>query len=272
MNNETFGNVSPAALREQLRAELSREHPDRPTVSRLWEALRQQTAAEPDPVTPEARQKLDVLWQDYKATRDGTNTGKKISRSIYIKLSAAAAVLALVLCAAPIVAGSSALHEVFGSWCEKTFSFLNATEPTETQQPHVFETDHSGLRQIYDAATQLGITAPVIPAWVPEGYELTQLDQSWTPNGVSIYALLECDDSSIALMLHLNSQKDCYSYFKDSAKVEMLEYAGILHFILRNEQQTSVLWITDDLECVLSVCGGDVDIRQILLSIYKGVN
>ena len=47
------------------------------------------------------------------------------------------------------------------------------TERNE-QPEYVFETDHPGLQQIYDAVVEMGVTEPVVPMWVPEGYDLVE--------------------------------------------------------------------------------------------------
>lgn len=270
MNNDTSDRISPAALKEQLRSELSKDHPDQAAVSRLLDELGQH--ASEDPIPAETQRKLDALWQDYKAARDSagdTDKQKNTSRQIIIKLSAMAALLALIICITPAVAGVSSLCKLFGSWSEETFSFLPTMQPTEPRETHTFVTDHPGLQQLYDAVTQLGITEPVVPTWVPEGYQLEQLTQQNTPNGICVFALLECEDSIISLVLQPYTETGSREYSKDHTNVETLEISGIIHYILCNDQQTSALWTVNDLECALSVCGGDADIQQILLSIYK---
>lgn len=274
MSSDTSGSISLSALREQLRGELSKEHPDRPTVTRILEALKQHSVAEPDTVPPETQRALDALWQNYTSPQDstaGTKIQKKASNQIIIKISAMAALLVLMICIAPAVVGISNLHKRFGHWNQKEFSFLSATQPTDSQENHAFETDHPGLKKIHEAMEQLGITEPVVPTWIPEEYQLVQLIPFSNPEGSWIFALLKYEDSTIALSVKPWSQSGSNIYLKDTTPVDTLEVSGTMHYIMRNNQEITAAWTANDLECSLSACGSYVDLKKILMSIYKEV-
>ena len=52
------------------------------------------------------------------------------------------------------------------------FAFFSPDEPTQAIEEYEFRTEHPGLQEVYDAVAGLGVTEPVVPMWIPEGYTL----------------------------------------------------------------------------------------------------
>ena len=64
---------------------------------------------------------------------------------------------------------------------------------------------------------------------------------------------------------------DVNIYLKDTTPVDTLEVSGTMHYIMRNNQEITAAWTANGLECSLSACGSYVDLKKILMSIYKEV-
>ena len=182
-----------------------------------------------------------------------------------------AAVLCLVIFAAPPVFGAGSLSELLGRWTESIFTFESTPQTTpETVEESSFESTHPGLRQIHKTAVNLGITQPVVPTWVPEEYELQEIKTSTVKEGTWLHALLSNGTESINLSVLIRSDSVATCYSKDENEAYWVEYNGIAHYVVSNDGKQMVVWKTGNLECKISASDRNVDVVRILKSVYVG--
>ena len=150
-------------------------------------------------------------------------------------------------------------------WTDCVFPFSKSEDMRQNE--YVFETDNPGLQQVYDAVVALGVTHPVVPMWLPEVYELTEIKKASFPFGNKITAMFSDGETSIVLVYSLYLQGEIH-YEKISEDAELCEFEDRNHYFVRNKDTYTVMWVSDKAECSITApLNKDVIIR-IVGSIY----
>ena len=193
-------------------------------------------------VTPEVERRV------LAGLRTALETGQKPAlRRWQPRLAACAA---LVICAA---AG-------FPLW-------LDSRTPAETPPVQV-----TWSAQQFESTGELAeqLSYPLLlPAWLPEGYELlgTQFDEmsSYTYFGV----LLGRGESrlTISYQLYLEDKPDI-AYQKDEGVPEEYVAGGQLHYIMTNAGKYLCVWVNDHVECFIAGADSREELIKIIDSIY----
>jgi hypothetical protein len=157
----------------------------------------------------------------------------------------------------------------FIAWTEDVFSFISPSEDDSHREEYVFRTNNPGLQQVYDTVTGLGITAPVVPMWLPEGYELTKCEVVKNPIKNSLTAEFIAGTSVAVYQLYFYSDNITSMYFKDGEILFETEKYGITHTILRNQNLLTAAWSTDNIECAIFIDCPEEVLMRILESIYS---
>ena len=197
--------MSTAELDALLQAELHREPPDKETLLVLVELLKQREAGNPVQVTPE----IEEAWTAYR--RDMDKLDRKYSRrrrvSVWLARAASVAVIVGVLLAAlvPQSAQAESFWKRLARWTDSIFEFINPGAEESEPEEYVFRTDNPGLQQVYDAVVEMGVTEPVVPMWLPEGYELVELTTEPTRSKKYVYAMLSDGNERISLKISVKA-------------------------------------------------------------------
>lgn len=255
-------------LREMLDQELHAETVNDDSVRLLLSILRERRKT----VTVEMTPNLERAWEKYQQDTDEIWKGSRRSRIIrswVSRAAAAAAVLAVLLI--PIVpkeAGAESLWEALVRWTTEIVEFFGPEDNEHRYIEYEFSTDNPGLQQVYDAVVELGVTDPVVPMWLPEGYELDEFWVDDTPAVTKVYSRFICQDKELVFCVDIYNADVSRIYQKDEALVNKYEYGGVKHYILNNNKNISVVWNWEDIECSLSSDLQEDTLHQILKSIY----
>jgi len=217
----------------------------------------------------EIPKEIHDAWEQYS---ERTVAPKKTKRKrMWFMSMAAAAMICIVFLTIPQTVGAESIFDVFFRWTESVFEFFipGQDEPRPPTE-YVFRTDNPGLQQLYDKVTELGVTEPIVPMWVPEGYELVELKYTQMLNGSKVYAILQLNDSSITISYRISIEIIPMLYEKEDSTVDTYEFLGTSHFIMDNEQNILVTWTVDGAECSLSTDLKREEVHKIVKSIYKG--
>ena len=132
----------------------------------------------------------------------------------------------------------------------------------------VFETDNPGLQQLYDKVTELGVTELVVPMWLPEEFELLELQVSPAPGGIRVHGEFTNDSNSV-LITYRMTEETAAKFEKEDSSIELYDYADINHFIMDNDENLSVTWTVNGVECSILT---DIDkdgVYNMIKSIYR---
>ena len=212
-----------------------------------------------------------------KAFYRGWNEGASFERKNKAKKKhwiANAAVIALVLLMfttmAPKALGAENLFDLFARWTESIFAFFghSSAETTAPELEYEFRTDNPGLQELYDTVTEIGITQPVVPKWLPEGYELKVIKVSSIQEEMRVHACFTDGTAELTITIWVHSSEMIKQYTKDKANAQPYECGGVVHYIMSNAEIAKAVWATSSLECMIYI-DGDNYLRAIIQSIYS---
>lgn len=217
------------------------------TAQEAWESFQQNYMPE-EPQKPVGTKK-PVLWMR--------------------KLAAAAAVVALLIFI-PISARALTLEEmwdIFARWAKETFSFVSG-ESTEVSEPMSDDQrEFTSLQEMLQAHKR---DASIVPTWIPEGFELVQIEKDSSPMR-EIYTVRYMNgDTIIRIQVTSYLSEDIRNNEVENDPIEIYSHNGIDYYIFKNLDQLFVTWMADSYECFIS---GDVSIDEIKMmidSIRKG--
>lgn len=248
-----------------LQDELRKETPDAEVVLPILEELEFRDKDNPIEVT----ENISAAWERFKEQTAPVRKRPGNHRWISV-VAAAAAVVLLVTAVMPTVAGTPSIFDVLFRWSESLFEFFDP-EQTESapQVDEGFVTENPGLQQVYDIVTEFGVTYPIVPMWLPEGYMLTELKESTTPDGTKVRVFFQKEDSVVTLSYKISSDIISWQYEKENTAVDVYEYADVSHFIMENDDKLSVTWIVDGAECSMVADSTRETLYRVIKSIYR---
>lgn len=183
-------------------------------------------------------------------------------------MAAIVLVLGILFFALPGAAQADDIHEVLSWWSDSTFQLFRPGEQPNTHE-YVYQTDHPGLRQVYDAVTELGITDPVVPRWIPEGFELLELNSYPMDGRIMLSVRLTSEDMRVLItIIKYEDISKTLQYEKDSEHTQMWDLGGTEHYVLSNNSNHTVTWVTNGVECSIITDCPEEDVYKILKSIY----
>ena len=248
---EDWNDLPDSELENSVRQELEKDRPDGNAVRKVNEILRQRDSVNlrelPAPFLEE--------WETkYKEPETECDVYGKTSRFLWLgRILSVAAVLCVVIFAVPLAFGAQNIVELIARWTDDEFEFISPGEATVAQVEYIFETGHPGLQEIYDTVTGLGVTVPVVPTWVPEGYDLVELTTVEEFKGKKVYARLDCGQESIIILYHIYSD-DASSprVQKNDSQVKVVEIEGVQHVVVNNVEEMVFSWTNDVVRCVIT--------------------
>jgi len=265
--------LSSAQLDEMLKAELNKDGMDEDLVLSILNILEHREADEftIDPADMEA------VWAQFREShpepalpRTKEVPGKKRtgSRRWLGRMAVAAAVLCVMILVTPKAMGAENIFTIIGRWTQDVFAFFSSFGDGQQPQEYAFVTDHPGLQQIYDAVSELGVTKPVVPTWVPEGYILKDLKILPMQEKTKISAYLFKGDNDIIISIELYEEKASNTYEKNDGDASEYEFGNVKHYIIANEDRYTAAWTVEDLECSVATDQSEEILYEILRSIY----
>lgn len=262
-------NMSTEELREMLDKELHAQQVDGDAIRLLLQILRERQKDVVVEMTPN----LERAWEKYQRDTDKIWQASRRTariRTLVTRAAAAAAVLVLLLVPMlPQEAGAESLWDALARWTAEIVEFFGPEDNTHRIVGYEFKTENPGLQQVYDAVTALGVTDPVVPMWLPEGYEIIELWQDVTRAKTRIHASFGMDGNVLVFSIDIYDMDVSHKYQKSGIETNVYEYGGVKHVFLQNNNKTSIVWERTDVECLLvGSCQEDTWYR-IIDSIYS---
>ena len=252
-------------LRAILHAELEREVPDDDLVIAILHILEDR---EPDALEP-ATAKEEAAWKVFQKRVHARKKPLHFGRKSLVNAAVLLLVVGLLFAVIPQEAKADNWWDRLTRWTDDFFGFFREEE-TFDAEIYEFQTDNPGLQQVYDAVVEMGVTEPVVPMWLPEGYELVECTVVATPIKTCTYARFSNTDKECVLQFNVLNGETAKDYFKNDVDVQKLEKGGMMHSLVQNMEQWTVSWTKDNIECAFTIdCPEDV-LREIIGSIYKG--
>lgn len=211
--------------------------------------------------TPDEEVVLPIL----KVLEERERGPHKTNRWI-ISLASIAAALALLIMVVPKAVGASSFWDAVLCVTDSVVQFFTPGEDSEAG--YVFETDNPGLQQLYDKVVELGITDPIVPMWLPNGYELTEIKESSSRGYKKILSVYMNGSDSIVIMYKISGEISTTQYEWKRELVEVYEAGRRNHAIIKNADNWTVTWVVNNVECFITADLELEDIYKIIDSIY----
>lgn len=259
-----WSEVPTPELDKLLQLELQKEEPNEEVVLGIMRVLQEREAQK----TVEVTEDIQDAWERY---REKAAKPKKSSRKqVWLVRVAAAAVIGIVILAMPRTVGAESLLDAFFRWTESIFEFFTPEQDaTKPSFEYVFKTDDPGLQQVYDKVTELGAAEPVVPMWLPEGFELTELKTIQMPDGNTVSAFFCTKDGYITLSYRMSADILPSKYEKEESGVEAYETSEVHHLIMNNDENILVTWTVDGVECSINTDLEREKVYKLIDSIYR---
>lgn len=251
-------------LDAMLLEELGKESPNAELFHLISSILKERDRE----LIPTVDANIQQAWEQYqRKTQQVYREPKHICKILVYAASFLLVILTLVALL-PQEAEASNFFQRIIVWTEDVFSFINPADKTIQEEAYVFHTDNPGLQEVYDKVTSLGIVTPVVPMWLPEGYELVECELIENPTKKYLTVGFSNGNTNAVFLLKFSFSNVTSTYYKNGEILREAEMHGIMHTILRNQDLLTAVWTTDNIECSISIdCPEDTLIR-ILESIY----
>ncbi len=157
-------------------------------------------------------------------------------------LTAAAAVLAILI-AGSVTAEAMGFNiwKAVIQWTQETFHFgdWGNSDPNS----------NLSYGSLQEALEKGKITTPLAPTWLPEGYELAEINIEQTPVKKRYTAKYTSGDQTLRITVqdHLDG-KPIYVEQSDGLVEEFIAL-GITYYLFENNKRTQAVWIVDSYEC-----------------------
>ena len=232
-------------------------------AKQILSVLEEREKDEPVVITQEA----EAAWQAYLRNIEGRKEGK-FRWAPLLKAASIVLILGVLFFSITQEAEARSFFQRLTQWTATVFDMFSPGNEAVDHDVYVFQTEHPGLQQIHDAVTELGVTAPVVPMWIPPEYELVEFKKDTTSSNTGIIAEFTYNKQQIVYKVSVYTDNVPTSFQKDDAVVEIVDIMDTEHYIMRNKDAWVVVWTQDNVECSISVvCHEDV-LRRILTSIY----
>lgn len=251
---------------------------DDPDVGLILQAMEVIRSRETQTEQPD----VDAAWKEFQEEYQGGGdvfrfdtdpsgeqavaaTGRK-PRRMFLRIAVIAAVLLLL-----IGTGSAFGVEFFrtvASWTSETFRFASLDAAVSGQI--IPEADpYAELREAVSAHTD----AAVIPTWAPEGTVLLDdIEEDDRTACTSIVGRFRCEQGEFNIQVQIFDSpqvSDPTVYQKNDTEVEIIEIAGVTHYLIVNTNSIEVVWRNGQSKCCITGILTAEELSRMIGSIYR---
>jgi hypothetical protein len=186
------------------------------------------------------------------------------------------AAVAVLMCTSVFTAFAvPRIRTVVARWTDDIFTFDYGGEfPEETPIQALRPPAENGAYypDLADSLAGYGITMPLAPTWIPEGFEVTEVDVQDKSTFLYMTVLLEKDaNNSVIINIEANPNNVGIFYEKDDREVKVYEKEGVTYYIMTNNARINAVWANGEYEGLISVSEsvGKDTLYKIINSIYE---
>lgn len=257
--------MSSEQLSQLIQEETAKESPNDDLVLMALDILEDREKENP----VQLGTKGTVAWKKYQLKVHSRQRKRILIWKPIMQVASVLVAITLLFALLPTQANAETWWERLARWSDDFFSFFNPNESEMTEDVYIFQTDNEGLQQVYDKVVELGITEPVVPMWLPDGYELKELKSFADMNQKVIVTSFSNGFNEFVFQISLHDMEVSYEYYKDETRVREIEEYGFVFYVFQNNERNTITWTNDKVECAFSIeCQEDV-LYEIIESIYR---
>lgn len=148
-------------------------------------------------------------------------------------------------------------------WTEDRFGFLageSLYERTDVEYPYY---------ELQEALDKIGVTADVVPKYMPTGYSVTEVISSESTKGFCVICTMANNDQEIMLSYLLLTKEPTRVFAKDDGSPEIYAKNGIEHYIFTNEGSYRATWLNQNVQCEIIKVVEKSELLKMIDSIYE---
>lgn len=259
-----------------LLLQTSGEGPDSDQLDALLAAL-EEIDPMPEDGVPDTEESLTRFHQRYAplfspkgdpAAGISESPEKKHSRRLTFKFAAIAAVMILLLGSAAAQAFGLNVFGTIARWSSETFRMRGEDIPYATVRANPLEEGETAYYDtLQDAVDAFGITEPIVPQWVPERFELSEVKAKNREDGILICANYACDNEHLRIRYKETTDFNFRNLEKETG-VKLYSCNKVDHYIMTDMDRWKAEWQNGELECHISGDISEQEIKDIIESIY----
>lgn len=150
-------------------------------------------------------------------------------------------------------------------WAEETFSFSIGIEDGEPKANSELE-----YNTLHEALNKNKRDGNIIPTWIPDGYELTDIRIEHNPMQEAYLAIYHNGNRVLKISVQTYLSYSPEQVEKSDELVEIYSCNGIDYYIFSNHNQNRIVWISDLYECYISGELSIEDMKHMIDSVSKG--
>ena len=271
-----YDEMGDAQLQQLLREDASKpegEGMDVEAVLYVTQLLAKRRAKQGQGVS--ARQALQRFQQHYDPENDGADqsaaeTWKDPGCGSWRHfLAPIAAALALVVCC---TLGGKALGtdiwKVVPHWAQEDVYFNGGEDGTQPSEP--WEPGSKTYDNLSQALRENGISAAMVPSWVPEDFAFYDAYIDYTPYTRYFSIAYKGERGMLSFNIKDYRHAGRGLYQQGGGCAEIYEVSGVPYFIFYNNARAFAVWLQDGMECSISGPVSIQEMKQIIDSIGKG--
>lgn len=261
----SFREMSSDQLSQLIQEETVKEAPNDELVLMALDILEDREKEEPVKLGP----KGTAAWEKYQSKVRARKRKTILLWKPLMQVASVVLAITLLFALLPTQANAETWWERLARWTDDFFLFFNPNESDVPEDVYVFQTDNEGLQQVYDAVVELGVTEPIVPMWLPEGYELNYYLVDCMPAKTRLVASFINGRMEMAYHVNIYDSDKPNQYYKESSQVKSIERFGTIYNYFENTHNWTIVWTKDNIECSIFIdCQEDI-IYEIIDSIYR---
>lgn len=253
---EVLCRIDEKQLEKMLHEELDKSKPNEVIVQEILRVLHDRVEADVEtniPAISDYVENISLLHQETKG---------RVSRPAFWRIAAIISIVLLIGLFVPHNANADGFWDVLVRWTNNIVEFFSIEDTPLADVS--FHSDNEGLSELYEMAEKIGIKDPMIPAWLPNGCTLVNIETINTSkkdcvSGVFSQTSIEDDIVIRANIFHDQLQ---HKYFKSDSDVKEIEINGTTFLIFENNSKLVAIWSDDNIEYSISIgCREEVLIK-----------
>jgi hypothetical protein len=260
----TLEQMETQQLDAMLHEELKKEHPNGQLVRLIGSVLKEREQNN----IPEFDANVQQAWERYQKKNQQARKKPQYMNSWLVRVASLILVFLTFVAILPQEASAKSFFERVIAWTEDVFSFVNPANSGDQKAEYGFRTENPGLQEVYEKVTELGVTVPVVPMWLPEGYELMNCETNNNPVKKTLLATFSDGKNEIIYQIDIYSSNVTHDYFKNELAAQTIEMDGTVYTLLQNHDLWVAVWTKENIECSLYIDCQENILLRILESIY----
>ena len=233
----------------------------------------------PDPDAFDAKKGLerfyerhpDVFDADRESAATSSISSSRPKRRRLPRLFLVAAVLVLL-----VASSAQAFHfnvfDLFARWTSEIFHLDNrpAAVAQVTRNPLV-KNEERTYASAEDMLSEFGITAPLLPTWVPERFTSPEISAANIESGLRLYVTYGDNESFLRIKANQVNVSNLKDIEKDHLNVVYKQINGTLYYFMSDiDGREKAIWQNGEFECNITGTVTRNEMEQIISSIEKG--